>query len=344
MSSPETPGTSRYRRPDASMSLLVDMMTNSLDAGYAEATARRAVRGDTGMNKGPAARLLAVVGVALIAMILMIAAMRVHAAAPQAERERHQLVDRIHTDETEVDTLQGTVERLRDEVEAIQELALPKGAKDKVQLLALLSGSDPVEGPGLKVVADDAKETDSTDGSSDPRQAENAADGRILDRDLQRLVNGLWKAGAEAIAINDQRLTALSAIRAAGASILVDNRPLAPPYTILAIGDAKPMQVEFMVGADGRYLRQLQENFGIRVNVAAQKKLKLPAALGTSLRYAAVPGAPPSSPPSSPPATRPSSTPSTTPSGRGSGTPTGSAPPTGTRIPSQKPSERKDKQ
>ncbi|WP_406294187.1 DUF881 domain-containing protein [Embleya sp. NBC_00888] len=331
------------------MSLLVDMMTNSLDAGYAEATARRAVRGDTGMNKGPLARVLAVVGVALIAMILMVAAMKVHAAAPQAERERHQLVDRIHTDEAEVDALTATVERLRAEVDAIQEVSLPKGAKDRVELLALLTGSDPVEGPGLKVIADDAKGSDNTDGSTDPRQAEAAANGRILDRDLQRLVNGLWKAGAEAISINNQRLTALSAIRAAGASILVDNRPLAPPYTILAIGDAKPMQVEFMVGADGRYLRQLQENYGIRVNLSAQKKLKLPAALGTSLRYADVPGGPPpaSTPPStpaSPPAKQTPGTPPATSTGRSTAPPSGSAPPTGSSTPSQKQTERKGKQ
>ncbi|MEU0932689.1 MULTISPECIES: DUF881 domain-containing protein [unclassified Embleya] len=324
------------------MSLLVDMMTNSLDAGYAEATARRAVRGDTGMNKGPLARVLAVVGVALIAMILMVAAMKVHAAAPQAERERHQLVDRIHTDETEVDTLTATVERLRDEVDAIQEVSLPKAAKDRVQLLALLTGSDPVEGPGLKVIADDAKGSDNSDGSSDPRQAEAAANGRILDRDLQRLVNGLWKAGAEAISINNQRLTALSAIRAAGASILVDNRPLAPPYTILAIGNAKPMQVEFMVGADGRALRRLEDDYGIRINISAQKKMKLPAALGTSLRYAGVPGAAPGSPPPSTPAQPTPGTPPATPTGRG-GSPSASAPPAASSTASHKPTERKGK-
>lgn len=311
------------------MSLLVDMMTNSLDAGYAEATARRAVRGDTGWNKGPAARVLAVVGVALIALILTVAALRAYADAPHAERERHQLLDRVHADETEVDRVQDDVERLRDEVDAIQELALPKGAKDRVELLALLAGADPVEGSGLKVVADDAKAADDTDGTSDPRQDEAAADGRILDRDLQRLVNGLWLAGAEAISINDQRLTSLSAIRAAGASILVDNRPLAPPYTVLAVGDPKPMQVEFMIGADGRALRSLQENFGIRINVATEKKMKLPAAIAMSLRYAKVPGVVPTT---APPTSRPT--------GNSTAEPRGSARPTASRTAP----ERKDTQ
>ncbi len=38
----------------------------------------------------------------------------------------------------------------------------------------------------------------------------------MLDGDLQKLVNGLWVAGAEAIAINGERLTTLTAIRQGG--------------------------------------------------------------------------------------------------------------------------------
>ncbi|CAM5647734.1 membrane protein [Streptomyces purpurascens] len=53
---------------------------------------------------------------------------------------------------------------------------------------------------------------------------------------MQRVVNGLWESGAEAVSINGQRLTALSAMRAAGDAILVDNKPLVPPYTVLAVG------------------------------------------------------------------------------------------------------------
>ena len=39
---------------------------------------------------------------------------------------------------------------------------------------------------------------------------------RVLDVDLQGVVNGLWASGAEAIAVNGQRLTGLTTIRAAG--------------------------------------------------------------------------------------------------------------------------------
>ena len=64
---------------------------------------------------------------------------------------------------------------------------------------------------------------------SDPRDDRASDTGRVLDRDLQVMVNALWAAGAEAIAINGQRLTARSAIRYAGEAILLDFRPLVPP-------------------------------------------------------------------------------------------------------------------
>src|SRR5207302_160556 len=60
--------------------------------------------------------------------------------------------------------------------------------------------------------------------------------GLVLDRDLQDVANELWHDGAEAIAINGQRLTATTTIRAAGGAILVDFRPVTAPYQVSAIG------------------------------------------------------------------------------------------------------------
>ncbi|NEE18100.1 DUF881 domain-containing protein, partial [Streptomyces sp. SID7499] len=134
--------------------------------------------------------------------------------------------------------------------------ALERHGGDQGQLVALLAGATPVEGPGAKLIVDDAKDTDQ--GGGGPRESTGFADtGRVRDRDMQRVVNGLWESGAEAIAINGQRLTALSAIRAAGDAILVDNRPLVPPYTVLAVGDGKKLVTAFRDSADGQYLQAL---------------------------------------------------------------------------------------
>lgn len=104
--------------------------------------------------------------------------------------------------------------------------------------MGILSGAVAVRGPGVKLVVNDAKEA-TQGGDGNPRETSGFSDtGRVRDRDMQRVINGLWESGAEAVSINGQRLTALSAIRAAGDAILVDNKPLVPPYTVLAVGTA----------------------------------------------------------------------------------------------------------
>ena len=86
--------------------------------------------------------------------------------------------------------------------------------------------------------------------------------------------------------INGQRLTALSAIRAAGDAILVDNKPLAPPYTVLAVGDGQRLSTTFQNSPDGLYLHALQENFGIRTSISVEDDLKVPAAPSVIVRTA----------------------------------------------------------
>ena len=123
-----------------------------------------------------------------------------------------------------------------------QREALKQHGGDQGELVALLSGATAVQGPGVKLVVDDAKDSRSGRRRARARAVGFSDTGRVRDRDMQRVVNGLWESGAEAIAINGQRLTALSAIRAAGDAILVDNRPLVPPYTVLAVGDGKRLE------------------------------------------------------------------------------------------------------
>ena len=63
----------------------------------------------------------------------------------------------------------------------------------------------------------------------------------IHDTDINQVVNELRAAGAEAIAVNTQRLVATSAVRTAGPTVLVNNRPEAAPFVIKAIGDPKTL-------------------------------------------------------------------------------------------------------
>ncbi|WP_438304784.1 DUF881 domain-containing protein [Streptomyces sp. HUAS TT11] len=269
------------------MSLLTNVMDHSLDDGYAEAAARKQTEGEGGLPRTVRAKLGLAAGLVLAGLVVTVGAAQARVAAPTVAKERQELIDRIQSETAAADKLEGTVDTLRDDVSARQRSALERdGGSDAADLVGVLSGAVAVHGPGVKLVVNDAKEATSG-GNGDPRETSDFSDtGRVRDRDMQRVVNGLWESGAEAISINGQRLTALSAVRAAGDAILVDNRPLVPPYTVLAVGDGDRLSTRFQNSADGLYLHALQENYGIRTGISVEGDVRLPAATSVIVRTA----------------------------------------------------------
>lgn len=269
------------------MSLLNNVMDHSLDAGYAEAAARKKAAGTAGMPKTVRAKLGLAVGLVLAALVVTVGAAQARISAPVVAKEREELIDRIQEETAAADELEDSVDDLRDDVSARQRKALKDdGGSDGNDLMGILSGAVEVHGPGVRLVVNDSKGA-GQGGDGDPRETSGFSDtGRVRDRDMQRVVNGLWESGAEAISVNGQRLTALSAIRAAGDAILVDNKPLAPPYTVLAVGDGQRLSTRFQNSPDGLYLHALQENFGIRTSISVEDDLKVPAAPSVIVRTA----------------------------------------------------------
>ncbi|MEU6537181.1 DUF881 domain-containing protein [Streptomyces sp. NPDC047000] len=269
------------------MSLLTNVMDHSLDDGYAEAAARRRTAGTSGMPKTLRAKLGLAGGLVLAALVVTVGAAQARVAAPVVAKERQELIDRIDRETRTADKLESGVDGLRDDVSARQRAALRQsGGSDRADLVGVLSGATAVHGPGVKLVVNDAKEA-SSGGSGDPRETSGFSDtGRVRDRDMQRVVNGLWQSGAEAVSINGQRLTALSAIRAAGEAVLVDNKPLVPPYTVLAVGDGDKLSTGFRNSPDGVYLHTLEDSYGIRATISTESDLRLPAAPSVIVRTA----------------------------------------------------------
>ncbi|OKI51417.1 hypothetical protein AMK15_31025 [Streptomyces sp. MJM1172] len=269
------------------MSLLTHVMDHGLDEGYAQATAQRRADGTAGLPRTLKAKLGLAAGLVIAAMVVTLGAAQARVSAPVLAKERQELIDRVKRADEHADGVERDIERLRGTVADRQRAALKQqGGGDQGQLVGLLSGATEVRGPGVKLVVDDAKGS-SSGGGGGPRESAGFSDtGRVRDRDMQRIVNGLWQSGAEAVSINGQRLTALSAIRAAGDAILVDNKPLVPPYEVLAIGDKKRLGTTFQNSADGQYLHVLQESYGIRYGLTAENDVRLPAASSLTVRTA----------------------------------------------------------
>jgi uncharacterized protein YlxW (UPF0749 family) len=109
--------------------------------------------------------------------------------------------------------------------------------------------------------------------------------GLVIDRDLQDIANGLWQAGAEAVAVNGQRLTATSTIRAAGGVILVDFRPVTSPYEVTAIGPPD-IAGTFSSGAVAKRFRRYIEEYRMQFSVKQRADLTLAGAVEPPLKYA----------------------------------------------------------
>ncbi|MFR9725095.1 DUF881 domain-containing protein [Streptomyces sp. MS19] len=276
-------GPRRPARPDASMSLLTTVMSHTLDEGYARAARGRRAAAGAPLPRPLRARLWLAGGLLLAALVVTLGAAHARQAAPTVAREREELLERVEAGTDRLDSLQEDVNALREDVAAMRRGVLAdEGAEDSPT--ALLAGATAVEGPGVELTVNDAERAQDAGGATGDDGFSDT--GRVRDRDLQRVVNGLWEAGAEAISVNGQRLTALSAIRAAGDAVLVDNRPLVPPYTLLAIGGGAEFADGFDATPAGAYLAELRDDYGIRVATRLRDDLRLPAAANPAIRTA----------------------------------------------------------
>ncbi|RMI13778.1 DUF881 domain-containing protein [Cellulomonas triticagri] len=273
--------TPRTRRPDASMSLLTQVTSNPLDPGYRAAAERRARTGAPRRRGGVGAVATALLAVALGAgTTWAVLALRTPQSSELAAREV--LAEQIVERGADVERLREESADLADQVTALQEQALSAADSpllDQLQTDSVASGAVAVTGDGLRITLQDAQVAP---GEDDP-------DGRVRDSDLQTVVNGLWAAGAEAVAVNDQRLGPTTAIRTAGDAILVDVVPLVGPYTVEALGDPQGLQTGLARTSGGQLLAVLQSTYGIRTQVSAQRELDLPASAAITLRSAALP-------------------------------------------------------
>jgi uncharacterized protein YlxW (UPF0749 family) len=285
------------------MTLLTSMMERPLDPGYAAAAEERQRAGlptSTGLRTPTVAVAALVIG-----LLLAMGAVALRAPSTSAARAKEDLVKQVESRRAAVDKQAVQLRTTRAQVDELQARALSQqgeaSLQTRLQTLSLASGADAVTGKGLKVVLDNAQGARGTSADGNPRTTSKNTEGVVLSKDLQVVVNGLWEAGAEAISVNGQRLTSRSAIRFAGEAILVNYRPLAPPYTISAIGDPASLQVEFADSDGGAYARALKDNYGIRVSIDAADTLTLPAATSLTVRDATVPTASPTASPSESP-------------------------------------------
>jgi uncharacterized protein YlxW (UPF0749 family) len=146
--------------------------------------------------------------------------------------------------------------------------------KKELEGLRALAGFTSVSGPGIVVTVADS-----------PRAAKGGVEQDLFivhDVDLLQLVNELWNAGAEAIAINGIRLCSGWDIRCAGTIVKVHGQKIPSPYRIEAIGD--PSLLQSAVKLPGGITDYLQ-GMGLKVKARTVSQLVLPAGMSEKPKF-----------------------------------------------------------
>jgi uncharacterized protein YlxW (UPF0749 family) len=203
------------------------------------------------------------VAVALAAALLGFLAVQAASqprVAPARGIRRLELVDLIRQQDERIRELRRQVRALRRD---LTDASVTESGSAEVRTLqaqvdevAATAGGRGLSGSGVIAILDDSELARSPSG--DPN------DLVIHERDIQTVVNALWAAGAEAVAVNGQRLTSASAVRCAGNTLLLHGTVQSPPYEIVGIGDPQALGDSLRGGPGMDRLLAAARAFGLR--------------------------------------------------------------------------------
>jgi uncharacterized protein YlxW (UPF0749 family) len=156
--------------------------------------------------------------------------------------------------------------------------ATVRALNDSLQEARIAAGLIPLSGTGVVLQLEDSTEPVAPDA--------NESDYLVTARDLRTVIAELWTAGAEAISVNGERVTATTSLIDIGGSVLVNSAYLAPPYQVTAIGPSDVYDRLIALPGFVDFVRARAQGFGIRLSFAEPPAVDVPAFAGTiSLRY-----------------------------------------------------------
>lgn len=139
------------------------------------------------------------------------------------------------------------------------------------------AGLNSMNGPGLQITLDDSN-----------RQAKGVDTQNYVIHEayIRQLVNILWSGGAEAISVNDQRITSDTEIFCSGPFIQINGTRQMTPYVISAIGDSRNLQSALNFYYLWDQLEDFQKQYGIIRQLEVLDNLTVPAGKLRTYHYA----------------------------------------------------------
>ena len=248
---------------------LLDRITdNAIDSDYMAAAARREPTGEEPTRRRrPGMWAMVVVG--LFALLATTAAVQTSRNEDVRQTSRQVLVDRIEQRQDRISDLHQQISELREDNQsresALNALGLrAESASSTAAATAEETGFAPVTGSGIRITIDNA--------------ADGNEGGTVRDYDLAVIVNGLWQAGATAVAVDGQRVTPRSGVITSGAALRMNDVSLSPPYEVSAIGDTRTLAARFAETVSGAMIHTTTQDYGMPYDVENIDRLTLPAA------------------------------------------------------------------
>lgn len=254
--------------------LLTVITARSMDEDYAHVAQKRRATGEP-VTAQVRPHWVSLVAIALLGVMAAIVAAQTDREAEVNELSRAALVEQIEARSDEVHDLQRDVAELArsNQAAAANSTLVQTRVSDtqaRVRRAEVITGHSVVHGPGVRITVDNRPGVE--------------VDDEIRDEDLAVLVDGLWEAGAEAIAINDQRVNALGGIRNTGRAVHVNGRPVNAPYVVSAIGDPRTLQARLLQTSEGQVWFGWVNGLGFVYQAENVDDMRLPAAPEPQLR------------------------------------------------------------
>lgn len=175
-----------------------------------------------------------------------------------------ELAYHLHQQERALEALQQQVQELRAQASSHEQAVTAQQPRlaalaGELRRLKSFSGLTALEGPGVVVELDDSRHP--------RRPGENPNLWILHNYDVAAVVGDLWAAGAEAVAVNGERIVPTTAIRSVYTTLMINDRRLVPPLRILAIGDPRGLG-EYLLRPGGPVERLQAFEFPARVSPA----------------------------------------------------------------------------
>lgn len=185
------------------------------------------------------------------------------------------LLDAANSLQNEQNTLKAQLASLRAQLDQIQQGAASQSTTSRdlqarIEELRAAAGLTERSGDGVVVTLDDARSTSTVQ----PKDVDKSI---CHSTDLTDIINAAWRGGAQAIAVNDERIVGSSSVYCVGSTIMVNGTLMSPPFSVVVIGPQNELLAAYDDPNELRDIKQRRDVYGLGFRVTRAAGLKMPA-------------------------------------------------------------------